>query len=43
MSALDAEYLVVTKHGEILGVLSRRDLEGPAGGLVVEWDDASAT
>lgn len=32
MSALDAEYLVVTQHGEILGVLSRRDLEGPAGG-----------
>ena len=32
MSALDAEYLVVTNHGEILGVLSRRDLAGPAGG-----------
>src|SRR5579862_4049145 len=32
MSALDAEYLVVTKLGEILGVLSRRDLAGPARG-----------
>jgi CBS domain-containing protein len=32
MSALDAEYLVVKKKGEILGVLCRRDLAGPAGG-----------
>ena len=32
MSALDADYLVVTKNGEILGVLCRHDLAGPAGG-----------
>jgi CBS domain-containing protein len=32
MSALDADYLVVTKDREILGVLCRRDLSGPAGG-----------
>ncbi len=32
MSALDADYLVVTKDHEILGVLCRHDLAGPAGG-----------
>ena len=32
MTALDADYLVATKDGEILGVLCRRDLAGPAGG-----------
>ncbi len=32
MSALDADYLVVTKDREILGVLCRHDLAGPAGG-----------
>ncbi len=32
MSSLDADYLVVTKDGEILGLLCRHDLAGPAGG-----------
>ena len=32
MAALDADYLVVIKDREILGVLCRRDLSGPAGG-----------
>ena len=32
MSALHADYLVVTKDHEILGVLCRHDLAGPAGG-----------
>lgn len=32
MFALDADCLVVTKDGEILGVLGRGDLAGPAGG-----------
>jgi acetoin utilization protein AcuB len=32
MSALGADYLVVTKDREILGVLCRHDLAGPDGG-----------
>jgi acetoin utilization protein AcuB len=32
MRALDAAYLVVTKDGEVLGIVSWHDLSGPSGG-----------